>query len=88
MIIRGLVHIDASILGHDKATTEPDGGMRRNGSRVARITHPFHPTSKAGGDPGFAMKLQRMGHPVLFRFCFVFVSILFRLLFRLLFRFG
>jgi hypothetical protein len=53
MIIRGLVHIDAS------------GLVEENGSRGAN-------------NPPFAMRLQRMGHPI---FNPIFVSILFRICF-------
>jgi hypothetical protein len=69
MIIQGLMHIDAAILGHDEAMIGfyADGEVEEE--RFARSANnpPFHPTSKAGGGPRIAMKLQRMGHPVLFQ---------------------
>jgi hypothetical protein len=43
MIIRGLVHIDASVLVRDEAMIGlfADGEVEEDGARVARITHPI-----------------------------------------------
>jgi hypothetical protein len=53
MIIRGLVHIDASILVHDEATT----GLFADGE----VEEEWF--ARGANNPPFAMKLQRMGHP-------------------------